>query len=277
MDPTDIDLLHLMADRADGLSLPSWRSRDFEVEIKLDGSPVTTTDQAIEEALLALVAEHRPGDGFLGEEVGSHPGTTGRTWVVDGIDGTRGFVDGKVRWSTLIALEIEATAILGTVTSPAIEMRWSTTADGTAEARQSASASAAAGASVSMATEALTVSTVETLADARIAIWPSEPWAADLLEERHQALLGLVGTPQPASAMVDQPIPHGAVPVADGRIDAMIAFSGQAWDHGGPSAVVAAAGGRFSAVDGRPVFDSGAGVYSNGLLHDELIALLAAG
>lgn len=266
---TDTDLLHLMADRADELSLPSWRSRDFEVEIKPDGSPVTTTDPAIEEALLALVAEHRPGDGFLGEEVGAHPGTTGRTWVVDGIDGTRGFVDATVRWSTLIALEVDATAILGSVTSPAIGTRWSTTAAGTAEARPSEETEGAA--------EPLTVSTVDRLAEATIGIWPQEPWAMELLQREHQALLELVGTPRSASMIVEQPIPHGAVPVADGRIDAMVAFSGQAWDHGAPSAVVAAAGGRFSAVDGRPVFDSGAGVYSNGLLHDELIALLAAG
>ncbi len=269
MDPTDIELLHQMADRADGLSLPSWRSRDFEVEIKPDGSPVTTIDQAIEEELLALVAQHRPDDGFLGEEVGPHPGTSGRTWVVDGIDGTRGFVDAKARWSTLIALEIEATATLGTVTSPALGMRWSTTADGAAEARPSVPTDSPV--------EPMTVSAVGELAEARIAIWPSEPWAMALLNERHRAVLELVGSPEPASVLVEQPVPHGAIPVADGRIDAMVAFSGQAWDHGGPSAIVAAAGGRFSAVDGRPVFDSGAGVYSNGLLHDELIALLAAG
>lgn len=276
MDLADTDLLHLLANRADELSLPSWRSRDFEVEIKPDGSPVTTTDQAIEEALLALVAEHRPADGFLGEEVGPHPGSSPRTWVVDGIDGTRGFVAGKPRWSTLIALEVGGLARAGAVTSPALGRRWSTTADGGAEAIGEAGGTGEGRAAASIG-HRLTVSTTSEVVDARIAIWPPEGWAMDLLAERHRALLELVGNPRSASALIDEPIPHGAVPVADGRLDAMVAFSGQAWDHGGPSALVAAAGGRFTALDGSPAFDTGAGLYSNGVLHDDLLAVLAAG
>lgn len=268
MDAADIDLLHRLADAADQLTLPSWRSGDFTVEIKPDGSPVTTTDQAVEEALLALVAEHRPTDAFLGEEVGPHPGSSGRTWVVDGIDGTRNFVDLTTRWSTLIALEIDGVAVAGTVTSPALDRRWSSTADGRALLGDGEAGHDPA---------PLAVSATAELEGARIAVWPPDDWAVRMVSERHTALLDLVGDPTPASAMVNDSIPHGAIPVADGRIDAMVAFSGQAWDHGGPSAVVAAAGGRFSAIDGRARFDTGAGVYSNGLLHDELVAVLAAG
>lgn len=268
MDHADIDLLHQLADAADRLTLPTWQSGDFQVEIKPDGSPVTTTDQAVEETLLALVAEHRPDDGFLGEEVGPHPGSSGRTWVVDGIDGTRNFVDRTARWSTLIALEIDGAAMAGAITSPALSRRWSTGADGRALLRDGERGQDPA---------PLSVSSTADLADARIAVWPPDEWALRMISERHTALLDLVGDPTPASRMFDDPIPHGAIPVADGRIDAMVAFSGQAWDHGGPSAVVAVAGGRFSAIDGRPRFDTGAGLYSNGLLHDELLAVLAAG
>ena len=263
---TDIELLQQLADEADRLTLPSWQSGRFEVEIKPDGSPVTSTDRAVEETLLRLLAHHRPNDAFLGEEVGHHPGSSGRTWVVDGIDGTRSFVDRTTRWSTLIAIAVDGVCRAGAITSPALDRRWSTTADGGAERR-------ATGQPAESPTP-LRVSTTADLADARIAVWPTGDRARRLLTERHPKLLDLVGEPRTASAMVTVPIPHGAVPVADGRLDAMIAFSGQAWDHGGPSAVVTAAGGRFSAIDGRPAFDTGAGVYSNGAIHDDLITLL---
>ena len=53
-----------------------------------------------------------PGDGFLGEEVGEVQGTTGRRWIVDGIDGTRSFAAGY-RMGTLIALESMARSFSG--------------------------------------------------------------------------------------------------------------------------------------------------------------------
>lgn len=266
----DMDLLHRMADEADRLTLPVWRSGRIEVEIKPDGTPVTATDPAVESALLDLVRSTHPADGFLGEEVGAHPGSSNRTWVVDGIDGTRNFIDRSTRWSTLIALSVDGSAVAGTVTSPALDRRWSGGPGGGAEVRHTPSGGP------TEPTE-LTVSTVDHLDGTRIAIWPNEAWALRLLAERHRRLLELVGQPTPASAMVDEPIPHGSIPVADGRIDAMIAFSGQAWDHAGPAGLVAAAGGRFTALDGSPAFDTGAGLYSNGRIHDALVAVLNAG
>lgn len=266
----DIHLLHRLADEADRQTLPVWEAGRFEVEIKPDGSPVTETDRAVESALLDLVSSAFPNDGFLGEEVGAHPGSSGRTWVVDGIDGTRNFIDRQRRWSTLIALTVDGTAIAGAITSPALGRRWSTTIDGRAEVEPTSNGGAGQRAEVA-------VSPARELDGTRIAVWPTDDWALRLLVERHQRLLDLVGRPMTASAIVDEPIPHGAVPVLDGRLDAMIAFSGQAWDHAGPAAIVAAAGGRMSAIDGTPAFDTGAAVYSNGHIHDDLVAILAAG
>jgi len=73
--------------------------------MKSDGSPVTEADLAAEEAVLACVEAERPGDGFIGEEVGERSGTTGRRWIVDGIDSTKSFAAGLKTWGTLIALE----------------------------------------------------------------------------------------------------------------------------------------------------------------------------
>jgi myo-inositol-1(or 4)-monophosphatase len=55
---------------------------------------VTAMDLASEAHLRALLAEHRPQDGVLGEEDGWLPGTSGITWVLDPIDGTVNYLYG---------------------------------------------------------------------------------------------------------------------------------------------------------------------------------------
>nr|WP_203670155.1 inositol monophosphatase family protein [Cellulomonas pakistanensis] len=59
-----------------------------------DVDPVTAMDLASESHLRALLAEHRPHDGVLGEEHGLEPGTSGLTWVLDPIDGTVNYLYG---------------------------------------------------------------------------------------------------------------------------------------------------------------------------------------
>ena len=66
----------------------------LDVEWKGDHSPVTVADRETEVALRQGILEAFPGDGFLGEEYGDAPGTTGFRWVLDPIDGTRSFVRG---------------------------------------------------------------------------------------------------------------------------------------------------------------------------------------
>jgi fructose-1,6-bisphosphatase/inositol monophosphatase family enzyme len=55
---------------------------------------VTIADRAAEAAMRAVLAERRPQDGILGEEA-TRPGTSGLTWVLDPIDGTRGFMPAR--------------------------------------------------------------------------------------------------------------------------------------------------------------------------------------
>jgi myo-inositol-1(or 4)-monophosphatase len=53
--------------------------------------PVTEIDRASEAAIVALLDEHRPEDGLLGEE-GSTRESTGRRWIIDPLDGTVNFI-----------------------------------------------------------------------------------------------------------------------------------------------------------------------------------------
>ena len=70
-----------LADLADQLTLPVWQRGEMEVSVKSDGSPVTETDTAVEQRLRETIADLHPDDGFCGEEVGEHPGTSRRTWT----------------------------------------------------------------------------------------------------------------------------------------------------------------------------------------------------
>ena len=83
------------------------------VEWKHDQSPVTIADRETEQELRTALQDRFPGDGFLGEEYGDTPGTTGFRWVLDPIDGTRSFVRGYPMFSTQIALMHRGELVLG--------------------------------------------------------------------------------------------------------------------------------------------------------------------
>ena len=96
----------------------------YEVEWKADQSPVTVADRRAEELIRALVAKHFPSDGFLGEEFGDQPGTSGYRWVIDPVDGTKSFVRGIPLWGTLVAVEYRGEPIAGVRYAPGLNQLW---------------------------------------------------------------------------------------------------------------------------------------------------------
>ncbi|MEX0350529.1 MAG: histidinol-phosphatase [Paracoccaceae bacterium] len=126
-DQTDLDVANRAADAARLAILPHFRSLELDTDNKLaEGfDPVTIADRAAEQAMRAVLAEHRPNDSILGEEFGETPGTSGRTWVLDPIDGTRGFISGTPTWGVLIALSDADGPFLGIVDQPYIGERFS--------------------------------------------------------------------------------------------------------------------------------------------------------
>jgi histidinol phosphatase-like enzyme (inositol monophosphatase family) len=92
--------------------------------MKADLSPVTQADRAAESAIRALLAEHRPDDGVIGEEYGADRPELPRVWVIDPIDGTRAFLAGRPLFGTLIALLEENRPILGVIDQPIARDRW---------------------------------------------------------------------------------------------------------------------------------------------------------
>jgi len=125
--PALTDLACRLADAAGAASLPHFRSKGLEAgNKKSDGGfdPVTVADRAAEAAIRAILAAERPDDGVFGEEEAPTTGSSGLTWVIDPIDGTRAFISGLPTWGTLIALDDGETGRIGIVDQPHIGERF---------------------------------------------------------------------------------------------------------------------------------------------------------
>ena len=119
----DIALAHALADAAGDAIRPFFRAH-FEIETKPDRSPVTEADRAAEAAMRRLIEVERPRDGIIGEEHGIKESESGRSWVLDPIDGTRSFIAGRPIFGTLIALTVEGWPVLGVIDQPVSRERW---------------------------------------------------------------------------------------------------------------------------------------------------------
>ena len=118
---------HAMADAARPATLAHFRAAGLSADNKDSQGfdPVTAGDREAESAMRAVLARMRPDDAILGEEHGAKPGTTGLTWVLDPIDGTRGFLSGTPTWGVLIALADAQGPVLGLIDQPYIGERFS--------------------------------------------------------------------------------------------------------------------------------------------------------
>ncbi len=119
----DIALALRLADAAGAAIRPYFRS-DLPPERKEDATPVTLADRAAEEAMRRILKAEVPRDTVIGEEFGAEAGTSGRSWVLDPIDGTAGFLAGRAMFGTLIALVVEGWPVLGIIDQPIAGERW---------------------------------------------------------------------------------------------------------------------------------------------------------
>src|SRR5437660_740692 len=111
------------AQQAGQLAL-QYFDRDIAIEWKADDSPVTIADRNAETLLRTTLLGRFPQDGFLGEESGDTPGSSGYRWIIDPIDGTRSFVRGIPIWAVLVGLEYRGELIAGVCRLPAMNQTY---------------------------------------------------------------------------------------------------------------------------------------------------------
>lgn len=121
--PTPARLLEAAAElaRLTGATALKHYRTTLAVERKGDGSPVTIADREAERAAREWIAKRFPADGILGEEFGEARGRSGRTWVLDPVDGTKTFVRGVPLWGSLVALVEGDTVLAGAASYPALD------------------------------------------------------------------------------------------------------------------------------------------------------------
>ena len=124
---TLIRVAHRLADAARPETLRHFRSGIVSDDKDTSGKrfdPVTEADRASERAMRTILAAERPDDGVLGEEYGHAVGTTGLTWVLDPIDGTRGYISGTPTWGVLISVADADGPLFGIIDQPFIGERF---------------------------------------------------------------------------------------------------------------------------------------------------------
>lgn len=227
---------------------------NFTVETKADRTPVTQADIECEQAIREIVLSRFPGHGFYGEETGQSGLDADCLWLVDPIDGTKGFVRQYPFFSTQIALLRDGELHLGVSSGPMMnELAWAEKDRGAwLNGRQ------------------LGVSDIDTTERAAI----STGNIGSLARSPGWARLGEI------LARADRTRGYGDFYhyhlLAAGKIDAVIESDVNVLDIAALSVIVTEAGGVFTDLNGSPPgLETRSVLAANPVLHAELLPQLA--
>ena len=224
------------------------------VETKSDGSPVTVADREAEAAVVAKIRAAFPRHAILGEETGA-AGSGPSRWIVDPIDGTRGFARGGPMWGPLVAFEHEGEILAGAMALPVLgRTYW-----------------AGRGLGCYRDGERVRFSTIASWSEATLSLGG----VRRLLEPPHGAAISrLVSTAGSVRAYGDL---AACAMLLDGAADAFLENGVKVWDLAPMKILVEEAGGRFTDFAGLDTVATGSAVATNGPLHDHVLAELRRG
>ncbi|WP_207101409.1 inositol monophosphatase family protein [Paracoccus shandongensis] len=253
-----INAAHQMADAARQAILPFFRTglaADNKWQTGFD--PVTEADRAAERAMRDVLARLRPGDAILGEEYGATEGTSGLTWILDPIDGTRAFLCGAASWGVLIGLSDGQDILYGLIDQPYTRERFE---GGLGQARLVTQAGS----------RPLAVRDVPMSQATLMTTYPevgSDDEGAAFRRVAAQVRLTRYGLDCYAYGLL-----------ALGQVDLVIEAGLQSYDIAGPLAVVRAAGGIVTDWQGGPAHQGGQVIAAaTPALHRAALALLNGG
>jgi myo-inositol-1(or 4)-monophosphatase len=246
-----------VATEAAALLLTGFRKRPAVTE-KARADLVTDFDLASEHLIRQRLAERTPGLAIVAEEQGGTAAAGGaRTWYCDPLDGTTNFVHGHPFFCVSIGVAEAGRPIAGAVVAPALATHWLGFSGGQALRND----------------EQCRVSETRDLGHALVGTgFPSDRSQApsnnfDTFVRVKQRVRGVRRC---GSAALDLCL------VADGTYDAYWERRLNAWDVMAGSALVLAAGGEISALDGTPPdLSVGHILASNGRIHGALLTLMA--
>ena len=250
-DSADADLLNEavgLAREAGQLTLDWFNDHGLSVDRKDDGSPVTEADKAAEAFLREALSERFPDDAVIGEEFPDEQGTSGRTWIIDPIDGTRSFVRGVPLYTTLLAMFDQHGPAIGVAAVPPLdEAVW-----------------AGRGLGCFHNGHRCRVSLQSELSRSYLCASGFEWWPEGAFDRVRTT----------GARMRTWGDGYGYVLVATGRTEAMIDPGLNLWDIAPMLVIIPEAGGQITQWNGDAAASAGDWLTTNGTIHDELLTHL---
>lgn len=256
----DIDTMRevaLQAATEAGAILRQGLEQKRTIEFKGEKNLVTDMDRRSEETIAGLVRQRLPHHSVVCEEGTRLHGDSGYCWLVDPLDGTTNYAHGYPCFSVSIGIERDGELIFGVVYDPNLEELFTTERGGGAFLNG----------------KRLQVSAICTLSDALLATgFPNDVAGTEHnnLEYFTRFMTRAQGVRRPGSAALD------LCYVAAGRFDGFWELKLSPWDMAAGSLMVTEAGGLVTDLLGGPHRLSNPRIVaSNGLLHEEMLRVLA--
>jgi histidinol phosphatase-like enzyme (inositol monophosphatase family) len=241
--------------QAGKITLEYFQTSAYDVERKADNSPVTVADRRSEERISEIIHKRFPGHGIHGEEFGLRAGDDPITWYLDPIDGTASFIHGVPLYGVMIGVEIEDEMQIGVVHFPALgDMHYAATGRGSF-----------------WNSRRIRVTEVDRLQEASVMMTNMRRIMSN--ESLLAAYRELQDKTKFERTWGDC---YGHMLVATGRADIMLDPGLSVWDYAALKPIVEEAGGTITSFTGAPLEHGGSGVSTNGLLHDQVVELLAS-
>ena len=241
--------------REAGALLANYYERRVPFQLKGEFDLVTEADRASERLVVERLRSHFPTHSIVGEEGGSHEGSSDYRWFVDPLDGTTNFAHSFPVFNVTLGLERAGEAIAGVVYDPIRQEMF------TAER----------GSGAYLNNRRIKVSGVNQLADSLASTgFPSRKRHHNVnIHFYYQLAMASHGVRRTGSAAIDLAY------VACGRLDFFWEFGLKPWDMAAGALLVREAGGRTSDMRGavHSVTGSEHLLADNGSLHDEVLSL----
>jgi histidinol-phosphatase len=250
-------LLQSIADEADAIAMRYFRSAEMRIDRKGDGSAVTQADRGIEEMARKKVAESGLALEVLGEEMGGgdakKAAADGRArLIIDPIDGTEEFSRGVPTFGTLMGIERDGEVVAGMASAPGLGSRWW----------------AFRGEGAYHNGKRMHVSSVATLAKSMVFTTGTGPAKNGALRTKLRRLADAARNSRAIGGFWQHML------VAQGAIETAVDLTSQPWDLVADGIIVEEAGGRSTNIRGERTIYAGNLVSTNGILHEEVLALL---